>query len=76
MQDGSIGDAEDASDTFGSEFVPVDADPREHLIEEAHTIAHTSGGFAGDDGQGGVFEGDVLLFQDKLQTSRDRLRAD
>lgn len=62
VQHGSIGDAENASDTFGSEFVSVDADPSEHLIEEAHAVAHTSGSFASDDGQSGVFEGDAFLF--------------
>jgi hypothetical protein len=76
MEHGAIGDAQNASDSFGGEFVSIDADPREDLIEEAHAIAHGSSGFAGDDRERGVFEGDVFLFQDKLQTSGDALRAD
>jgi hypothetical protein len=76
VKDGSIGDAENARDTFGGEFVPIDADPSEDLIEQAHAVAHGSSGFAGDDGESRVFEGDVFLFQDKLQSTGDGLRAD
>lgn len=75
MQDRSIGDAEHARDTLGGEFVPVNTDPRENLIEKAHAVAHAACGFASDDGERGVFEGDMFLFQDELETSCNGLCA-
>jgi hypothetical protein len=76
VQDGAIGDAEYASDTFRREFFPIDADPREHLIEKVHSVAHAARGFASDDGQRGIFERHVFLFEDKLETCGHGLRVD
>lgn len=76
MQDRAISDAKHAGNTFRGEFVAVDADPCEHLIEKTHSIAHAAGSFARDDGQRSVFERHFFLFEDKLESCGDGLRVD
>ena len=71
MQHAARCNPEDAAHAVGVELVSATSNPRDHLVEQAHGVAHAAGRLTSNDTYGSVVRSHLFRIQDHTQAVRD-----